>query len=77
MLIRLITHTTNRWGSLKVILLLTMVAAVFCLHWAWKYYGLPAWPDFREYTRGMNYLWPLINREKKPLLLWSFESKQS
>jgi hypothetical protein len=29
--------------------LLTIVAAVFCLHWAWKYYGLPAWPDRSEY----------------------------
>ena len=28
-------------------------------------------------SRGMNYLWPLINKEKKPLLLWSFVSKQS
>lgn len=23
-------------------------------------------------SRGMNYLWPLINNEKKPLLLWNF-----
>ena len=30
-------------------LLLTIVAVVFCLHWAWKYYGLPEWPDRREY----------------------------
>jgi hypothetical protein len=30
-------------------LLLTVVAAVFCLHWAWKYYGLPEWPDYRKY----------------------------
>ena len=27
-------------------------------------------------SRGMNYLWPLINGEKKALLLWSFECKQ-
>jgi hypothetical protein len=26
-------------------------------------------------SRGMNYLWPLINGEKKAILLWSFESK--
>ena len=26
-------------------------------------------------SRGMNYLWSLINKEKKPLLLWNFESK--
>lgn len=25
-------------------------------------------------SRGMSYLWELINNEKKPLLLWSFES---
>ena len=28
-------------------------------------------------SRGMNYLWSLVNNEKKPLLLWSFVSKQS
>lgn len=39
----------KRWGCLAVILLLTIVAAVFGLHWAWKYYGLPEWPDRREY----------------------------
>lgn len=27
-------------------------------------------------TRGMRYLWKLVNREEKPLLLWNFESKQ-
>lgn len=27
-------------------------------------------------TRGMNYLWSLVNNEQKPLLLWNFESKQ-
>jgi hypothetical protein len=32
---------------------------------------------FAVSSRGMNYLWPLINKEKKPLLLWSFVSKQS
>ena len=26
-------------------------------------------------TRGMNYLYPLIMREKKPLLLWNFKSR--
>ena len=36
-------------GCLAVILLFTIVAAVFGLHWAWKYYGLPEWPDRREY----------------------------
>lgn len=28
-------------------------------------------------TRGMNYLWTLINNEKKPLLLWNYESQQA
>ncbi len=28
-------------------------------------------------TRGMSYLWELVNREQKPLLLWNFCSKQS
>jgi len=28
-------------------------------------------------SRGMNYLWSLVNKEKKSLLLWSFVSKQS
>lgn len=28
-------------------------------------------------TRGMNYLWTLVNKEEKPLLLWSFVSKQN
>ena len=28
-------------------------------------------------SRGMSYLWSLVNKEQKPLLLWSFVSKQS
>lgn len=32
---------------------------------------------FTVSSRGMNYLWPLINKEKKPLLLWFVVSKQS
>lgn len=32
-----------------IILLLLVVAVVFCLHWAWKYYRLPELPDRREY----------------------------
>jgi len=27
-------------------------------------------------SRGMNYLWPFINKEQKPMLLWSFVNKQ-
>ncbi|MBO5591533.1 MAG: murein L,D-transpeptidase catalytic domain family protein [Prevotella sp.] len=40
---------SKKWGCITALLLLTVVAAVFCLHWAWKYYGLPEWPDRREY----------------------------
>lgn len=25
------------------------VVGIFGLHWAWKYYGLPEWPDHRDY----------------------------
>ncbi len=25
-------------------------------------------------SKGMNYLWPLINKEKKPLLLWNYKT---
>ena len=32
-----------------IILLPLVVAVVFCLHWAWKYYRLPELPDRREY----------------------------
>ena len=39
----------KKWGCLAVILLFTIVAAMFGLHWAWKYYGLPELPDRREY----------------------------
>lgn len=27
-------------------------------------------------SKGMKYLWKLVNKENKPLLLWNFESKQ-
>ena len=26
-----------------------LAITIFGLHWAWKYYGLPEWPDHREY----------------------------
>ena len=39
----------KKWGCITAMLLLFVVAAVFCLHWAWKYYGLPELPDSREY----------------------------
>ena len=37
------------WGCLSVVLLLIVAAAVCGLYWAWKYYGLPEFPDRREY----------------------------
>ena len=40
---------SKKSGCLTAMLLLMVVAAVFGLHWAWKYYGLPEWPDRREY----------------------------
>ena len=39
----------KKWGCFTAMLLLTLVVAVFSLYWAWKYYGLPEWPDHREY----------------------------
>ena len=40
---------SKKWGCISTMLLLTVVAAVFCLHWAWKYYTYYEWPDRREY----------------------------
>jgi hypothetical protein len=39
----------KKLGCFAVILLPIIVGAVFCLYWAWKYYGLPELPDRREY----------------------------
>lgn len=39
----------KKLGCFAVILLPIIVGAVFGLHWAWKYYGLPELPDRREY----------------------------
>ena len=58
----------KRWGCLAVILLLTIVAAVFGLHWAWKYYGLPEWPDRREYKT--------IEERAEKALAWDFHQKK-
>lgn len=40
---------SKKLGCITVILMLTAIVTVFCLHWAWKYYGLPELPDHREY----------------------------
>ena len=39
----------KRWGFALITLTVVAVAGVFGLHWAWKYYGLPEWPDRKEY----------------------------
>ena len=39
----------KKLGCFALILLPIIVGAVFGLHWAWKYYGLPEWPAPREY----------------------------
>lgn len=36
-------------ACITAILIPISVAAIFCLHWAWKYYGLTEWPDRKEY----------------------------
>ena len=35
--------------KLAVVMAVIAVVALFALHWAWKYYGLPALPDRRDY----------------------------
>ena len=39
----------KKWGCALTVLAVVIVAGIFGLHWAWKYYGLPEWPDRREY----------------------------
>ena len=39
----------KKWGCAMIVLALVAVVGIFALHWAWKYYGLPEWPDRREY----------------------------
>lgn len=47
--------------------------------WCWKKYiplhRVSCMGCVTVSSRGMNYLWPLINREEKAILLWNFESK--
>lgn len=40
---------TRKWTYAFGALVLVMGLAIFGLHWAWKYWGLPEWPDRREY----------------------------
>lgn len=39
----------KKWGCALTVLAVVIVAGIFGLHWAWKYYGLPEWLDRREY----------------------------
>lgn len=48
--------------------------------WCWKKYiplhRVSCMGCVTVSSRGMNYLWSLITREKKAILLWNFQSKQ-
>lgn len=37
------------YGCFVVVAMALVTIAIFGLHWAWKYYGLPGWPDRKEY----------------------------
>lgn len=37
------------YGCFVVVAMALVTIAIFGLHWAWKYYGLPEWPDRKEY----------------------------
>ncbi len=39
----------RRWGCALVVLAVLSVVLIFGIHWVWKYYGLPEFPDRREY----------------------------
>ena len=39
----------KKWGCGLIVLTIVLVVGLFGLHWAWKYYGLPEWPDHKEY----------------------------
>ena len=39
----------KKWGYALIVLTIVLAISIFGLHWAWKYYGLPEWPDRREY----------------------------
>lgn len=36
-------------GCALIMIAVVMVIGIFALNWAWKYYGLPALPDYRQY----------------------------
>ena len=39
----------NKWGCGLMALAVMLAVVTFALYWAWKYYGLPEWPDRRGY----------------------------
>lgn len=39
----------TKWVCGLIALMVLVAAIIFGLYWAWKYYGLPEWPDNREY----------------------------
>ena len=39
----------TKW-TLTLILILIVPALMFGLYWGWKYFGLPEWPDRKEYA---------------------------
>ena len=44
-----IVKRKKKWGCALIALTLVVATSIFSLYWAWKYYGLPEWPDCREY----------------------------
>ena len=40
---------TRKWGFAVMVLAVVALAVFFGMYWGWKYYGLPEWPDRREY----------------------------
>ncbi|MBQ3631143.1 MAG: hypothetical protein II949_07880 [Prevotella sp.] len=39
----------KKWGCALTVIAVVFAAGIFGLYWGWKYYGLPEWPDRREY----------------------------
>ena len=39
----------KKWVCGLIALLVLVPAIIFGLYWTWKYYGLPEWPDSRDY----------------------------
>lgn len=39
----------NKRGCAFLVFAVIAIVILFSLHWGWKYYGLPEWPDHKEY----------------------------